>query len=407
MSLLSESHHESVSGLTRKLKQMALESGFQLAGTCRAITEETEHSTDLVEHAQAQSDAVYQNMLQRMYDWMQANYSAEMHYLSERWDAYCHPNLVLPNVRSFLVLAAEYRTLMPAPSAVGCGRIASYAWGDDYHDVLRRRMKPVLQQHRQMAPTYAVRGCVDTAPLSEKFLAVRAGLGSQGRNTLLIHPRYGSRLVLAVIASTAVLEYDEDALYFYDDGKNDRKNGKYPNECDDMTSKDAPIDGRTPDTSAQSEWNPCMGCEACVRACPTSALTERGLDARRCLSYWTIENRATIPAELQPLLGDRLFGCEVCQEVCRWNRTADATRTPTNVMEKIASERTNDETSTMEKNDPKSPFAPRDGENPLTLETLFSMDEDEFKRRFRGSPLLRPGLEKLRDTAAMIQKVQK
>lgn len=403
MALRSEVlHHESIAGLTQKLKQTALDSGFQLVGTCRAFTEDWEHSTVQIDNAQAQSLAAYQKMLQRMRAWMLAGYQDTMHYLSDRWNAYCHPNLVLPGVRSFLVLAAEYRTLVPAPQTVDCGRIASYAWGEDYHDTLRRRMKPVLQQHRLLAPEYTVRGCVDTAPLPEKFLAVRAGLGRQGRHTLLIHSRYGSRLVLAVIASEAVLEYDEDRLYAYR-GENNRDDENSRSNKNDGTSQN-----RLFEKNASDDWDPCIGCDTCVRACPTSALTERGLDAQRCLSYWTIENRATIPPELQTVLGNRLFGCEVCQDVCRWNQAADANRTLKDAAEGNATEAMCDDVrANSGKNKEKSPFSPREGENPLVLETLFSMDEAEFKQRFRGTPLLRPGLEKLKDTASIIRKVQK
>ena len=424
---------ESIPGLTRRLKEAALRSGFLLAGSCRAVaapvgilgtragthTEkwlegenggESERNganeqriptrpelavaTDLrterrptegaridspmrrTEDRQSDSDASsavrdHLRTLQRFETWLKSGEGASMRYLSDRWDAYHDPASVLPGVRSFLVLAAGYRTVRPAPLTPGTARIATYAWGDDYHHVLRRRLRSLVQLHREIAPQYAVRGCVDTEPLFEKELARRAGLGWIGKHTLLTHPVHGTRLLLAVLLTSAVLEYDEPKFDEKPESDNEPKFDDEPKKWGESAF------------ATVAQW-PCRDCDACVRACPTGALRPYRLDARRCRSYLTIESREPIPAELS--VGEQLFGCERCQEVCPWNRAQDALR-PDDAA-KISSVR--------------HAFLPRDGMNPVALSDILAMDEAEYRTQFGGMAVERAGRERLQQTAARI-----
>jgi epoxyqueuosine reductase len=201
--------------------------------------------------------------------------------------------------------------------------IARYAWGDDYHDLIRQRLHALADFHRQLTPAAAVRGVVDTAPLLEREFAELAGLGWVGKNTLLLHRRLGSWLLLAALLTSETLAYDE------------------------------------PVTAGH-----CGTCRACIDACPTGAIVEPyRLDARKCISYLTIELREPIPASQREAIGQRIFGCDICQDVCPFNRRAPTTAEPA--------------------------FQPRTDSNPIDLAALLQMDEAAFRQRFRGSPVLR------------------
>ncbi|MCR4415427.1 MAG: tRNA epoxyqueuosine(34) reductase QueG [Thermoguttaceae bacterium] len=246
-----------------------------------------------------------------------------MRYLAARADAYQHPRHVLEGVRSVFVLGKVYRTAEPNERRIGEGRVSRYAWGADYHDLIRDRLRDLAALHQRLAPGAAVRGVVDTAPLLEREFAQLAGLGWIGKNTLLLNPRHGSWLFLAALLTSEVLEYDR------------------PFGSDH-----------------------CGTCRACLDACPTGALFEPyRLDARRCISYLTIEFRSHVPRRLRPEVGAWVFGCDLCQEVCPWNRRSPATE--------------------------EGAFQPGEGMNPLDLAGLFALDDDAFRRRFRHTPLWR------------------
>jgi epoxyqueuosine reductase len=222
--------------------------------------------------------------------WLAAGRHGEMAYLA-RPDAVAKrldPTAYWPALRSAIVLAQDYRpdgddAAAHASQAI----IARYARGRDYHRVLRARVLRLLrwieQQVGHILP--AARACVDTSPVLERELARRAGLGWFGRNTMILHPRRGSYFFLAVLLLELELDYD-------------------------------------PPFNADH----CGSCHACLDACPTDALLGRDengapvLDARRCISYLTIELRGPIPRELRPLIGNRIFGCDICQDVCPFNR---------------------------------------------------------------------------------------
>ncbi|MGD0900965.1 MAG: tRNA epoxyqueuosine(34) reductase QueG [Thermoguttaceae bacterium] len=300
--------------LTARLKAEARRLGFDLVGAAPAIEPPG---------------------LGHFRQWLADGFAGHMRYMADRAAAREHPRNVLPGARSLLVLAMGYRTVEPALAGVGQATVARYAWGQDYHTVVRSRLRALADFHRHLVPGAAVRGVVDTAPLLERDFARLAGLGWIGKNTLLIHRRLGSWLVLAALLSTESLVYDEPMAKSY-----------------------------------------CGTCRKCLEACPTGALVEPyRLDARRCIAYLTIESREPAPEELRPRMGQRIFGCDACQEVCPWNRRAPVTSEPA--------------------------FQPGPGMNPVELVELVGLDEAAFRERFRGTALLRAGNRGLVSRAAL------
>jgi epoxyqueuosine reductase len=287
--------------LTAALKEESLRLGFDLAGATPALA-----SPDF----------------DRLSRWLGDGFAGQMSYFEARLDAYRHPSSILEGVKSVFMLGTNYRTVEPVEPGEGQARVSRYAWGTDYHELIRDRLHRLADFHRRLVPTAQVRGVVDTAPLLEKRFGQLAGLGAIGKNTTLINPRFGSWFFLAALLTTEELAYDEPA-----------------------------------------EGDCCGTCRACLDACPNGALVEPGrLDARRCISYLTIEHRGdgVVPS-------DRLFGCDACQEACPWNRQTPSTSEPG--------------------------FQPGAGMNPVDTATLVGIDEAEFRRRFRHSPLLRMGRE--------------
>jgi epoxyqueuosine reductase len=288
--------------LTQQIKQSALALGFDRAGVCAAVAPPGGARFD---------------------HWLDEGYAGKMHYLPSRRDAYQHPKHVLDGVRSIVVLTMNYRTLQPAPPMPSQGRVSRYAWGSDYHDVIHKRLKKLVAKVEELLPGSNSRGVVDTAPLLERDLAKLAGLGWIGKNTMLINRDEGSWFFLAALLTSAELEVDQ------------------PHETDH-----------------------CGTCTACLDACPTDAFPQPYvLDATRCISYLTIELRESIPRELREGVGDWLFGCDVCQDVCPWNGRAPASEEPA--------------------------FQPADDANPMDLIELFALDDAAFRQRFRHTPMWR------------------
>jgi epoxyqueuosine reductase len=235
---------------------------------------------------------------------------------------------LLPNTQSVICVGKIYNTPQPYSTQFDEPErawIARYAWGDDYHDVVRRgleRLDAILRE-RAPEPTYQSRICVDTAPLLERSYARAAGLGWIGKNTCLINQQQGSWFFLGEL----------------------------------LTSLEIAPDAPPPDR--------CGSCTRCIDACPTAAIVPAGgrfaVDSRRCISYFTIELRSAIPEEWRAAAGPNVFGCDICQDVCPWNRRAAITEDPA--------------------------FAPREFAPPL--EKLAALSEPEFRAMFRGSPVTR------------------
>ncbi len=216
--------------------------------------------------------------------WLQAGHHAGMTYLaSETAKAQrADPCLLLPNCQSIIVLALPYAPTANPPTLPGHGQIAAYALtGEDYHQQIPALLQHLIAKLRQQGnQPFTARICTDSAPLLERDLAQRAGLGWIGRNTCLIHPQHGSYLLLAEILLDLPLQ---------------------------------------PDSPFKDEF--CGNCQRCIQACPTACiLPNRTLDSRRCISYLTIEHKGVIPADLRPALGSHVFGCDVCQQACPWNQ---------------------------------------------------------------------------------------
>jgi epoxyqueuosine reductase len=250
--------------LTTALKEESLRLGFELAGATPAVA-----SPDF----------------DRLARWLADGYCGEMGYFAARLDAYRHPSSMLEGVKSLLMLGTNYRSVEPIEPEQGRGKVSRYAWGADYHEIIRGRLRQLADFHRRLVPSARVRGVVDTAPLFEKRFGQLAGLGSIGKNTTLINARFGSWFFLAGLLTTEELDYDEPCT----------------TDC-------------------------CGECRACLDACPAGALVGPGrLDARKCISYLTTQLRGEMPEESRKACGPWLYGCDACQEACPWNRQTPST----------------------------------------------------------------------------------
>jgi len=328
--------------LSAALKDEARRIGFDLVGIAPAVAPDGFHSFQ---------------------EWLREGRAGEMAYLPDREAAYEHPRHVLESVRSVVMLAANYhaeagtrrtgfqpvreqrsredrhadgRVENPSYESVPAS-VARYAQGiEDYHDVLKRKLRKLADFLHAQRPNCRTRGVVDTAPLLERDFARLAGLGWFGKNTMLINKRLGSWLFLAALLTDVELEADQ------------------PHES-----------------------SHCGTCTRCLDACPTDAFPEPYvLDARRCIAYLNIELRGPVPMELRDGMGDWLFGCDVCQDVCPWNRKAPLTSEPS--------------------------FQPVADLSPADAVELLQLDEAGFRERFHSTPLSRPKRSGLLRNAAIV-----
>lgn len=295
-----------MSTLTQQIYQRANELGFELVGITPAAQSET---------------------IERYQQWIENGYAGKMDYLKRHLPLKTDVRQLLAEAKSVISLAINYYTLDP-PKALAedpaRGQISRYAWGDDYHDVIRQRLSVLIDFIKQTAEAeLKTRICVDTAPIIEREYAQKAGLGWIGKHTNLIHWRSGSWYFLAEVLINITLEAD------------------------------------TPSVRGS-----CGTCTRCIEACPTDAIIEPNvLDSRLCISYLTIELKEGIPKALRPKIGNLIFGCDICQEVCPWNSKAVSTEEPA--------------------------FQPRVENFAPKLLSLIGMTQQEFSRRFKGSPIKR------------------
>ncbi len=258
--------------------------------------------------------------------WLQAGYAGEMEYLHRQLPKRLDARQILPDAKSVVVIGVNYHTEQQLSIAVDNperGWIARYAWGDDYHEVLADKLKKLeafLQQ--EAGADYQGKYYVDTGPVLDRVFAKYAGLGWFGKNTNLINQRLGSWFFIGELITNLLLE----------------------------------IDAPPPDR--------CGTCRRCLDACPTDAfVAPYVLDSKRCISYLSIELRGAIPEDLRPGMGRHVFGCDICQDVCPWNRKAPFTT--------------------------EAAFAPRENMVAPSLPELTEMDETAFRERFRRSPIKR------------------
>ena len=237
-------------------------------------------------------------------EWLAAGYGGAMAYLERHAAVKAQPQRFQAGTRSLILVALPYGGPAPPRPGGARGRVAQYAQGLDYHDVMGERLERLAQAVAEEAGRpVAARAFVDTAPVMEREWAARAGLGWVGKNGNLIHWQHGSFLFLGGLAVALELEPDRQGS---------------PAE----SVPGAPLERLL----AQDG---CGQCRACIDACPTAAIVaDRTVDARRCIAYLTIELKGPIPAELRPQLGEWVYGCDVCQDVCPWNRTATPAQAP-------------------------------------------------------------------------------
>ncbi|MBI2820079.1 MAG: tRNA epoxyqueuosine(34) reductase QueG [Acidobacteria bacterium] len=266
--------------------------------------------------------------------WLAQGFHGEMGYMKrfERQDV----RALMPSLRSVICVAMNYNSANPLSTECNDstrGWIARYAWGDDYHEVMRERLEMLVEELRAaVGEELEAKIYVDTGPLLERAIAWAAGLGWIAKNTCLINEGIGSWFFLGEILTNLELEPD-------------------------LPSPDR-----------------CGTCTKCIDACPTAAITEPYvLDATRCISYYTIEVKGAIPEPLRSQMGRHVFGCDICQDVCPWNREAASTSLPEYQPRQLQ----------------PAPDAPASVFNP-PLEILAELDEEQFNQMFRGSPVLRP-----------------
>jgi epoxyqueuosine reductase len=287
--------------LTRQIKQLTLDAGFHKVGIAQA---------KILDHS---------NYLE---EWLFKKCHGAMHWMENYADKRMDIFKLYPEAKSIVSVAHNYYTNHHHVNNPEKGKISRYAWGRDYHKIIKKKLKQVLQQIKKLDSAIDGRLFVDTAPIQDKLWAQEAGIGWQGKNTNILTREMGSWIFLGEIVLNCELESDSPATEF------------------------------------------CGSCCACIEACPTKALEPYRLDANKCLSYLTIEYwNQSIPDEYAEKMNNWIFGCDVCQDVCPWNKFAKET----------------DEQS----------YQPADGNQEPDLKNLAELNEEKFKKRFGKSPVIR------------------
>jgi epoxyqueuosine reductase len=306
---------------TQKIKEKAGSIGFHKVGIARA-------------------EALPQEF-ERLREWLSKDFHAEMQWMEREPEKRTDPRLLMENAKSVVAVALNYFTAHEHENQIAYGKISRYAWGDDYHDVLKEKLRELLEWIKTENPEINGKVCVDTAPIMDKVWAQRAGLGWIGKHSNLITREIGSWVFLGEILLDVELDYDEPETIDY-----------------------------------------CGNCTACLDACPTNAIVEpRVIEAKRCLSYVTIESRdASIPAEIAENLNGWLYGCDICQDVCPWNR--------------------------FEKPTEEKRFEPRPNNVSADLNEILELTPENYALRFRRSAMKRAKLGGLQRNARALRAQQ-
>lgn len=304
--------------LTEKIKNKALEIGFDKIGIARA-----EHLND--EGA-------------RFDEWLAEGFHASMQWLEREPEKRKSPALIFPEAKSVIVVALNYYTAHEHEEASDKGKISRYAWGDDYHDVLKEKLRELLAFIKSIDETADGKICVDTAPVMDKAWAVRAGLGWLGKHSNVITKEFGSWFFIGEIVTNLELEYETETIADH-----------------------------------------CGNCRKCLDACPTGAIVAPYVvNSKACLSYATIELRdSELPADIQENLNGWLYGCDVCQDVCPWNR--------------------------FEKPTAETRFEPRPGNVSADLAEILALSPETYAAKFRRSAMKRTKLGGLQRNAKALK----
>lgn len=305
--------------LSLAIKEQALRAGFDKVGIVRAEVLAGERG--------------------RLREWLDLGYQGEMHWMDRDTDGRTDPRRLFPEARSVIVVALNYYTSDEHSGDPETGKVSRYAWGDDYHELVGSKLHALLGWIEEQVPHAAGKVCVDIQPMMDKAWGVRAGLGWIGKHTNLITPEFGSWVFIGELLLNLELEYDTE-------------------QVDDH----------------------CGSCTLCIDACPTSAISEPYVvNSNKCISYATIEMRAPeMPPEVAENLEGWFYGCDICQDVCPWNRF----ETPTN----------------------EALFQPRPGSANAKLSEILELTPQSYAERFRGSAMKRAKLTGLqRNARALLQ----
>ena len=278
---------------------------------------------------------------QHLEDWLNQNYHGEMRWMEREPEKRADPKLLFPEAESIIVVALNYYTPHEHEENHDKGKISRYAWGDDYHDVLKEKLRELFDWIKMENPEAEGKICVDTAPIMDKAWAVRAGLGWLGKHSNVITKEYGSWIFIGEILLNFALEYDNKMVEDH-----------------------------------------CGTCTACLDACPTGAIIEPYIvDSKACISYATIELRSDkLPDEISENLNGWLYGCDICQDVCPWNRFQKPTET--------------------------ARFEPRTDNVSPDLNTILSLSPEKYAEKFRRSAIKRTKLSGLKRNAEALKKTE-
>ena len=307
-----------MSSLTENIKQKAIEIGFHKVGIAAADSLIVERSGLL--------------------EWLGHGYHGEMTWMAREPEKRTDPRVLFPPANSVVVVALNYYTPHSYEDDSKKGKISRYAWGDDYHDTLKEKLRLLLDWIKTQDPTAEGKICVDTGQIMDKAWAVRAGIGWLGKHSNVITQDYGSWVFIGEILLNLKLDYDTEVV---------------PDHCG--------------------------SCTMCLDACPTSAIVEPYVvDSHDCLSYATIELRSeTLPPDIENSLEGWLYGCDICQDVCPWNR--------------------------FEKPSGEAGFEPRFGQTSANLDEVLSLTPGRYAERFRGTAIKRAKLAGLKRNAKALK----